>query len=742
MKLFLSDIKKIDWLWDVIPTDLKEKKSGQYFIFYYDNIEETSSIEMKYHQIADKIDDRVFQVQYKQRAQNFGFFKDTFMTDNMLFYMFLKFYLTLYIDSSSMELYDTTEEKNQVIEKLDKLFLDWKSQDLQNLRAEGISEDKGIYEINNLSNLESAVHNFVRLPQYRNGVIKGFELVDTYFKSKYQHSLYGKKLKKVVQLINSPSGGILTETGGSVRYMLVGEHSAKAISDGTLDKAKELLRKGTDPLLIRTETGWYMNPFDGKWRKRISDKEMKLNFDKYLPYNDSRLGEIMLYAPLSNGITREDVWSAVGSSAQSSSKVIELIKNGYEGSIGDAVIHPLLFEYYPEIKNIPFFSAFHTRSQAYERGEYSYYFSPTPKHLNMYGLMNNSAKYVMLHEMQHYIQMKEGFANGGNLHVSELIVAVGGDNIRQFMSMFHQAIKRFCSDAHTMDLDRLVNFFKNERNPDMKVVRPYFESGQAIIRDCETAFQVFSKYYSLYWQKTPTLRNLTREVFGDYYKEFFDLVAHGDEKKRNQREFLERKGWSREEIHTLFFHTYQSLAGEFESREVQHSAEISEDLLDYFKFYSSESLRQSDVNVVFREGIMEDVAEHLGALELTEEDTYIIHVKPTMFGENMLHELGHILEDEAMKEPYYEIISKAYTEVGQAKFDSISEFFVECFLGWYCRRKVDEDLCSELKKNRVFPQLLKTDKVFNYMFGYESERLDNIGLDKCYQFVDKLLKII
>jgi hypothetical protein len=253
---------------------------------------------------------------------------------------------------------------------------------------------------------------------------------------------------------------------------------------------------------------------------------------------------------------------------------------------------------------------------------------------------------------------------------------------------------------------------------------------------------MFASYYSSNWQKNPMLRKLAKEVFGDYYKDFFDLLSTGNEKKTEQYEFLIKKGWTPDEIHTLFFHTYQSLAGEFESREVQHSAEINEELLDYFKFYSSESLRQSDINVVFKEGIIEDVIDHIGAIEKTEDDTYIIHVKQTMNGENMLHELGHIIEDEVSKEPYYKIITNAYTEIGQSKFDTISEFFVECFLGWIFRKNIDDELCKSLKEKRVFPSLIETDKIFNSMFGYESERLDLIGLDKCYLFVDKLLKII
>jgi hypothetical protein len=722
MKIYISDILKISWISEIIPDSLKKLKASDYFIFYYDNIEETSSINIKHHHTADSVDDRVFRIQYQYKCQNFGFIKEPFDSDSIMFYMFLKYYV------------QKQENNTELLDKLDNLFLEYKSKDLAILRSSPVSSKVGEYDINSLSQLENAVNYFVTLPKYRGGVVKCFEMANNYFKNKYGHQLYGKKLKKIIQLINNPSGGIITYYGGSVRYMIVGERSLKAVSDGSLDKAKLMLRQEVDQSIIRLETGWYLNPFDGKWRKRISDKDINIDFSKMVSHPVRGLGDVLLYAPTSDDIKVDDIFNATSGRKSN----IDLIKNGYKGTVGDVIIHPLLFEYYPEIKTIPIFIGFHNGN----KDLYEYYFSDKPKHLNIFGQLNSQQKYVILHEMQHYIQGKEGFGNGGNLSVSQLIVAMGGDDVRKFMSMLHQSIDKFCTDVSRMDLNRIVNYFSKENNPDANRMMIYFDSVDSIQKNCESAFQMFSQYYAMNWESNPAFRKLTNEVFGEYYKPFFELMSESGSKKQIKNEYLLKKGWTQAEIHTLFFNTYQSLSGEFESREVQNTAEIKEELLDYFKFYSSESLRAKDVNVVFKEGIIEDVYDHLGALEMNNEGDYLIHVKKYLNGVNMVHELGHILEDEAIMQPCFESIANAFNKVGKTKFETISEFFIDCYFGWLVRKNIDKELCSKLNEELVFKSLVETDKVFNYMFGYESERSDLIGLEKCFQYVDKLSKIL
>jgi hypothetical protein len=732
MKLFISDIKKIDWLWNMLPVDFQTLNPFEYFVFYYDNVEATSSIDIKYtHKLNNFGTEKTLRIQYQRQSQQYGFFTDPMETDNSVLYMFLKYY----VEKGSSE-----QNIQSNLKRLDELFLGFKAKDLEEARNESLTNRTGIFDTNSSSEMESAIKKFVFQPKNRNGILKVFEIVNSYFSSQYNHQLYGKKLKKVVTLIGNPSGGIITEERGTVRYMLVGENSFKANQDGKLDKAKEMMRSRISPLIIRQDTGWTLNPFDGKWRKRISDKDMHLILDKYESYNDRRFGELQLYAPFNQGIPREDVWKAIQDSLKSGANVSDLLKDGYTGTIADVVHHPILFEYYPELKELPYFSALYISRNSLPK---NYYYSDTPQHLMMFGDLSKSTKYILLHEMQHYIQGVEGFGNGGNLNLSEMVVAAGGSQVRRFLTMYYEGNKKFCTEADTLDLKRVAAQIQATQLPAAwGIMKQIFKNEESIKKDCERAFMIYSKYYSQMAEKNPLLRKMTQEVFGDWYMEFFNLVSKGDKEVAAMRQNFVNKGWTAAEVQTLLFNAYQTLSGELESREVQHTAEIDEELLDYFKYYSSETRKSKDVTVVFKEGIIEEVKDYQGALETTDENTYIIHVKKSKDGVNLLHEIGHIVEDEAMKHSYFQIITKAYGEVGKEKFDSLSEFFVECFLGWCVRRNIDDQLTKNLKSKLIFPSLNETDSVFNYMFGYESENVDLISLDKCYEFVVNLLKII
>jgi hypothetical protein len=545
MKLFTTDIEKIDWLWKLLPQDFREIKQYEYFVFYYNNIEEQSEIDIKYfHKLKDFDTDKTLQIQAQQGTQQYGFLTTPVDTDNVVVYMFFKYWI-------SKNVADETQ-KAEYYKKLDILFLDYKAEDIKAAREESLSKKSGVYPTNSTSEMETAIQKFVRQPKMRHGVLKAFEIVNSYFKNKYGHQLYGKKLKKVIRLINNPSGGIITEAKGSVRYMLVGEKSLKANTDGSLDKAKEMLRARIDPLIIRQDTGWTMNPFDGKWRKRISDKEMKLQMDKYVTFDNDLFPKTQIYAPFSQGISQMDIYAAIKDATRTGAKITELLQEGYKGVIGDVVYHPLLFEYYPELREMPYFSAFYLSGNH----GYNYYFSETPRHIMMYGMMGGSDKYILLHEMQHYIQSVEGFGNGGNTNLSEMVLAAGGSDVRKFLTMYHEGTKKFCSEAQNLELDKVADYFKSVNlRGGWALMQEIFKNPHTIKKDCERAFMGFAKYYSKFAPTAPALRQIARDVFGEWYMEFFELVAKGEQEVDVLRQNFANKGWSPDEVRAFLFNT-------------------------------------------------------------------------------------------------------------------------------------------------------------------------------------------
>jgi hypothetical protein len=127
---------------------------------------------------------------------------------------------------------------------------------------------------------------------------------------------------------------------------------------------------------LRRNTGWFEG-IDGKWRIEISDEA----------------GQFIL--PLD-----------------------ELVESPSFGTptiykLGDVYSHPLLYEIYPEAANIDFvygpaFMDFLKQEQGSYNGKNQIQITPYAE----------DASSTLLHEIQHWVQQTEGFAEGGNQKIS------------------------------------------------------------------------------------------------------------------------------------------------------------------------------------------------------------------------------------------------------------------------------------------------------------------------------------
>lgn len=153
------------------------------------------------------------------------------------------------------------------------------------------------------------------------------------------------------------------DMASATRYSFAGENAQTANKE-LLTKAKSAVESGLDPEVIRQETGWFKGA-DGKWRFELDDSD--INF--------------------------KDTGSYMASH----------IKSGVK--LGDLIQADKLFNAYPDLKNI-------TVKTSADGG--IYYSPKTDEIFFDGGEMVDNAKGSLLHEVQHAIQQREGFAQGGS----------------------------------------------------------------------------------------------------------------------------------------------------------------------------------------------------------------------------------------------------------------------------------------------------------------------------------------
>ena len=243
-------------------------------------------------------------------------------------------------------------------------------------------------------------------------------------------------------------------------YQFVGEGSETA-NKFTLEEAKKRLKSGENAEKVRQETGWFKG-VDGKFRYEISDKDAKINEDLYyraidkeknmaeydknhLELNkkisevrekraslDDRLSE--LYAIIDKKGQGKEVAKASKEIAKLNKEYTEVenkldklnkqhqdlradinskIKGLWNMTLGDLLDHEKLYAAYPSIKNVRV--EFRDLGDTI-RGSYS---EALDEILLSDKLWLSEVKEILLHEIQHYIQDVEGFAQGSNTKTVE-----------------------------------------------------------------------------------------------------------------------------------------------------------------------------------------------------------------------------------------------------------------------------------------------------------------------------------
>lgn len=162
----------------------------------------------------------------------------------------------------------------------------------------------------------------------------------------------------------------MKEEPANIRFQFAGEAAEmpKFMRD-SLESAKAMAKEGKDNETIRAITGWFPGKYDDKMRWEVPDNEAR-----YLP----------------------------------ATKQWEKGKDQWAANLDEIIDHPALFEAYPEARQIRV-SRLATSDTA------SGSFSSASNRISLNALRDNMENFsTLLHEVQHWIQDKEGFAKGGS----------------------------------------------------------------------------------------------------------------------------------------------------------------------------------------------------------------------------------------------------------------------------------------------------------------------------------------
>ena len=742
MKVFLNDIKKHDWLVKKIEsknwgeTFLKLIKPN-YFYFSYDNIEKESSINIVDFGSIYQVNEYTYK---RLRASHLGYMNEPFDSSNYLFYSVLK------------SACDTEEEKSM----LKDIFIEFKSIDFDENKRNLKQIIKGSLDVNTRLSFSDALYKIYSINKEPVvGLCMVYDLIDQYTNNTFGKSIYGNYLFRLVRAIKNSNGGLIPEYSDStMRYLIIGEKATP--NDPQLEIAKKLYRERNTPYSIYLETGWYFSDIDNKWRKRISDDTFNIDINKlsqqqqrgyyYLPegYDFTKFRPLVM--DLVNGNTN----------------VARAVIDGYNGRLGDYISFEEAYQYYPQLKDI--YSVFALGVPYIKEEDYRYYFNPSIPYALVF--INSSEqyrkydietiKYVAIHEIQHYVQEIEGFAQGGNESMANLIDAVGGDSVKSFYISLNAFQKRFSDVATLIPLQAYVDLhdristmaFKNYelryRNS-MVTAQAYVNSilatfdklistTQSISYSANTISYLILTLYSMVEETNDVITSFVKEHIGEDYIELFDESLKLSKKALERDLKLIQKGWTPRDLYVLNFLNYQALGGELEARFSEQTTKIPKELDGYFRLNTSETIDFNRVQVI-NNTIFDDGNAEAG-LE-TYQGKYIIHL-PSSFSNsiNLLHESGHILYDFVKDKVILD--EEASEKTILANFKSIEEYFCSSFVDYIHRKNIEPMLTKDLDNEREVQNYNYFDSLFDSIL-FSEMKIDVEGLKLRLEFVNKML---
>ena len=210
-----------------------------------------------------------------------------------------------------------------------------------------------------------------------------------------------KSLSSEVKKSKKPSSREQKQDTPKTREQIIGENAelSQNVRDN-LSVAREMGTANKDTKTIRIATGWEKGA-DGKWRYEIDDVLIKDDFS----YKDLKRIPSGLYSgKLSDVINNEKLFDSYSTRF---TQEVDILND--DGSVEDFK----RTDNYPPISDIKVYFE-EVRGGTGVLAEYNPFFKTITINIQPGNSTNKQISTVLLHEIQHYIQGREGFARGGN----------------------------------------------------------------------------------------------------------------------------------------------------------------------------------------------------------------------------------------------------------------------------------------------------------------------------------------
>lgn len=670
-----TDLLKTYNLYDKLPQNFKDIDAGQKYLFYYNVDEDDVKIYIYEDSIIASPNIYLYR-DLSRKMKNYkivlkiGFLSKENDSRDGLFYLFLRTYNSSEQVDNFIRYTKTKDEEIDLNISMDA------NNDISS--SSDISRLMGYYCKSRIQ-----IITFV------------YDMVNAAYINRLSKRLYGNALKRIVNLVKYEAG-VLLEIGGDLRYMVIGTNAAlPEIKIQKLDEAKNLLRKGYNQLDIYTKTGWLYSTYDGKWRTNLSDSGAYISDTFLIDYDGGKI-----YVP--EGHRLQDVISLIAQPHKINSQ-------NYYGRLGDVLIHPELYEVYPDLADLPFL---YYKNDKLPDNSNTFYFATT--NLGGYIVMKGNENWgshlsTLLHETQHAIQNKEGFARGGNYFLAQFVASVGAESVRTIFSTINYIKKLFKESFDNQTLRGELITILQEYKPLSPKSKPYYNHIIEVSKDAQSFSNqieeiVFYLVIMLGYENNISENSIISYLISilpvselQMY-DIFNNLTDGFEKSRKYREYLQKDGISEEDIGTILQKNYENLYGELESRSVQTSRNIPIEFRNYFSLTSWENTPERNITVIDQSEKIVNVKEVNAAVE-EKNGEYVLHFQKSNTCLPYLHELGHIVHDGLKQLGHANTIIAEFRK--QVTIDSVEEFFVTKFIGYLKSRIDDENLKKDLSLKMV-----------------------------------------
>jgi hypothetical protein len=331
----------------------------------------------------------------------------------------------------------------------------------------------------------------------------------------------------------------------------------------SLDTAKAMAAAGKSSEEIRAVTGWFPGPYDGKMRFEVSDNKASfVGIDDYVKKTTKAYG-----GPAFSQITL--------------SSISERIKSGKFVKLSEVFQHDDLFAAYPEAANIPFFPIAGNIVQGSYRVIGGNSVITATVTTDSDGNISAESASTILHELQHFIQYKEGFASGGS--PDNLITKADIVDAAKFRDAY-QGIRRYKAE-----IANLVTAIEQERAK--KSFVGFGGPNQKTIKSIEDSIAKIQESINSVWDYQKKNLNIDRDSTRASLLSALNVV----DSKLGGAWVLNKRN---EGLNML----YRLLAGEIEARDVQARQNLTPEQRRATAPFSSENIAPEDAIVMFGGG--------------------------------------------------------------------------------------------------------------------------------------------